>query len=185
MRSKKIGGSELESFIGQHHQTPPSAKLEDDELEHMKWLKPYRYNEVCLVGDDELTKDRSVFVKGCDVKNNWYHDWILIGMIKSLFLYRKRIVHLPSKSDFMVKIASLPANVYCPRHAANLCSDSSQEPVNEIGTQSGKTAVKQKSKLSYLEMNEGFQLTEIWDKHPTCERPTSLGRTRAKQKSQK
>ncbi|KAL8232438.1 hypothetical protein R6Q57_002216 [Mikania cordata] len=37
----------------------PIAKLDETDLGHMKWLKQYQYNEVCLVGDDELTLDRS------------------------------------------------------------------------------------------------------------------------------
>ncbi|KAD4585074.1 hypothetical protein E3N88_22675 [Mikania micrantha] len=37
----------------------PIAKLDETDLGHMKWLKKYQYHEVCLVGDDELTVDRS------------------------------------------------------------------------------------------------------------------------------
>ncbi|KAL8252516.1 hypothetical protein R6Q59_036209 [Mikania micrantha] len=37
----------------------PIAKLDETDLGHMKWLKQYQYHEVCLVGDDELTVDRS------------------------------------------------------------------------------------------------------------------------------
>ena len=41
--------------------------------------------------------------------------------------------------DFMVKIVSLAVNFGCPRLIANLCSNSFQQPMNEIGTQSGRT----------------------------------------------
>ncbi|KAM0031145.1 putative P-loop containing nucleoside triphosphate hydrolase, leucine-rich repeat domain superfamily [Helianthus debilis subsp. tardiflorus] len=37
----------------------PIAKLDKTDLGHMMWLKRYQNNEVCLVGDDELTVGRS------------------------------------------------------------------------------------------------------------------------------
>ncbi|KAD4585097.1 hypothetical protein E3N88_22698 [Mikania micrantha] len=37
----------------------PITKLDETDMGHMKWLKKYQYHEVCLVGDDELTVDRS------------------------------------------------------------------------------------------------------------------------------
>ncbi|CAH1441243.1 unnamed protein product [Lactuca virosa] len=46
---------EIEGFIKLFH----IAKLEDNDLGHMKWLKEYQNYKVCLVGDDELTKGRS------------------------------------------------------------------------------------------------------------------------------
>ncbi|KAL7590999.1 hypothetical protein Lser_V15G33203 [Lactuca serriola] len=41
----------------------PVSKLEENDLGHMKWIKEYQNQEVCLVGDDELTKDRSACVQ--------------------------------------------------------------------------------------------------------------------------
>ncbi|KAJ0752117.1 putative P-loop containing nucleoside triphosphate hydrolase [Helianthus annuus] len=35
------------------------SKLDETELGHMKWLQEYKEDEVCLVGDDELTVGRS------------------------------------------------------------------------------------------------------------------------------
>lgn len=35
------------------------TKLDESDLGHMIWLKEYQYEEVCLVGDYELTKGRS------------------------------------------------------------------------------------------------------------------------------
>ncbi|XP_042752220.1 disease resistance protein RUN1 isoform X2 [Lactuca sativa] len=46
---------EIEGFI----KLVPVAKLEENDLGHMKWLKEYQNHEVCLIGDDELTKGRS------------------------------------------------------------------------------------------------------------------------------
>ncbi|CAI9265870.1 unnamed protein product [Lactuca saligna] len=46
---------EIEGFIKLFH----IAKLEDNDLGHMKWLKEYQNYKVRLVGDDELTKGRS------------------------------------------------------------------------------------------------------------------------------
>ncbi|XP_042758467.1 uncharacterized protein LOC111909382 [Lactuca sativa] len=46
---------EIEGFI----KLVPITKLEGNDLGHMKWLKEYQNHEVCLVGDDELTKGRS------------------------------------------------------------------------------------------------------------------------------
>ncbi|CAI9304506.1 unnamed protein product [Lactuca saligna] len=50
---------EIEDFI----KLVPVAKLEEKDLGHMKWLKKYQNHEVCLAGDDELTKDRSLCVQ--------------------------------------------------------------------------------------------------------------------------
>ncbi|KAI3709736.1 hypothetical protein L2E82_39502 [Cichorium intybus] len=50
-----ISLSEIEGFI----KLVPLAKLEENDLGHMKWLKEYQNHEVCLVGDDELTNGRS------------------------------------------------------------------------------------------------------------------------------
>ncbi|CAH1443639.1 unnamed protein product [Lactuca virosa] len=50
---------EIEDFI----KLVPVAKLEENDLGHMKWLKKYQNHEVCLAGDDELTKDRSSCVQ--------------------------------------------------------------------------------------------------------------------------
>ncbi|CAH1449176.1 unnamed protein product [Lactuca virosa] len=46
---------EIEGFI----KLVPVAKLEENDLGHMKWLKEYQNHEMCLVGDDELTIGRS------------------------------------------------------------------------------------------------------------------------------
>ncbi|KAL4582001.1 hypothetical protein LXL04_006538 [Taraxacum kok-saghyz] len=54
-----ISLSEVEGFITLVH----VAKLDENDLGHMKWLKEYQYREVCLVGDDELTKGRSSCVQ--------------------------------------------------------------------------------------------------------------------------
>ncbi|XP_023731175.1 probable disease resistance protein At4g19520 isoform X3 [Lactuca sativa] len=50
---------EIEGFI----KLVPVTKLEENDLGHMKWLKEYQNHEVCLVGDDELTKGRSSCVQ--------------------------------------------------------------------------------------------------------------------------
>ncbi|KAL7584770.1 hypothetical protein Lser_V15G44112 [Lactuca serriola] len=50
---------EIEGFI----KLVPLVKLEENDLGHMKWLKKYQNLEVCLVGDDELTKGRSSCVQ--------------------------------------------------------------------------------------------------------------------------
>ncbi|CAI9269370.1 unnamed protein product [Lactuca saligna] len=50
---------EIEGFI----KLVPITKLEGNDLGHMKWLKEYENHEVCLVGDDELTKGRSSCVQ--------------------------------------------------------------------------------------------------------------------------
>ncbi|XP_023760973.1 disease resistance protein RPS4 isoform X1 [Lactuca sativa] len=50
---------EIEGFI----KLVPITKLEGNDLGHMKWLKEYQNHEVCLVGDDELTKGRSSCVQ--------------------------------------------------------------------------------------------------------------------------
>ncbi|XP_023731987.1 disease resistance protein RUN1 isoform X1 [Lactuca sativa] len=50
-----ISLSEIEGFI----RLVPLTKLEENDLAHMKWLKEYQNQEVCLVGDDELTKGRT------------------------------------------------------------------------------------------------------------------------------
>ncbi|KAI3496029.1 hypothetical protein L1887_38379 [Cichorium endivia] len=50
-----ISLAEVEGFI----KLVPVAKLEETDLGHMKWLKKHQNQEVCLVGDDELTKGRS------------------------------------------------------------------------------------------------------------------------------
>ncbi|KAI3496024.1 hypothetical protein L1887_38374 [Cichorium endivia] len=54
-----ISLSEVEGLI----KLVPVAKLEENDLGHMKWLKGYQNQEVCLVGDDELTKGRSSCVQ--------------------------------------------------------------------------------------------------------------------------
>ncbi|KAI3679512.1 hypothetical protein L2E82_51253 [Cichorium intybus] len=51
-----ISLSEIEGFI----KLVPVAKLEENDLGHMKWLKEYQNCEVRLVGDDELTIGRSL-----------------------------------------------------------------------------------------------------------------------------
>ncbi|KAL7591516.1 hypothetical protein Lser_V15G33193 [Lactuca serriola] len=50
---------EIEGFI----KLVPVTKLEENDLGHMKWLKEYQNQEVCLVGDDELTKGRTPCVE--------------------------------------------------------------------------------------------------------------------------
>ncbi|CAH1426874.1 unnamed protein product [Lactuca virosa] len=50
---------EIEGFI----KLVPVAKLEENDLGHMKWLKEYQNHEVNLVGDDGLTKGRSSCVQ--------------------------------------------------------------------------------------------------------------------------
>ncbi|KAL7584408.1 hypothetical protein Lser_V15G46313 [Lactuca serriola] len=50
---------EIEGFI----KLVPVAKLEEIDLGHMKWLKEYQNHELCLVGDDELTKGRSTCIQ--------------------------------------------------------------------------------------------------------------------------
>ncbi|KAL7593361.1 hypothetical protein Lser_V15G33802 [Lactuca serriola] len=50
-----ISLAEIEGFI----KLVPVAKLEENDLGHMKWLKEYQNHEVCLVGDDDLIKGRS------------------------------------------------------------------------------------------------------------------------------
>ncbi|GKE37183.1 putative disease resistance protein isoform X1, partial [Tanacetum coccineum] len=47
--------SEIEGFI----KLVPVTKLNVSHLGPMKWLKEYQYHEVCLVGGDEITKNRS------------------------------------------------------------------------------------------------------------------------------
>ncbi|CAH1449178.1 unnamed protein product [Lactuca virosa] len=54
-----ISLSQIEGFI----KLVPIAKLEENDLGHMNWLKEYQNREVCLVGDDELTKGRSPCVQ--------------------------------------------------------------------------------------------------------------------------
>ncbi|XP_023756518.1 disease resistance protein RUN1 [Lactuca sativa] len=54
-----ISLSEIEGFI----KLVPLAKLEENDLGHLKWLKQYQNHEVSLVGDDELTKGRSSCVQ--------------------------------------------------------------------------------------------------------------------------
>ncbi|KAL7584773.1 hypothetical protein Lser_V15G44111 [Lactuca serriola] len=54
-----ISLSEIEGFI----KLVPVVTLEENDLGHMKWLKKYQNLEVCLVGDDEVTKGRSSCVQ--------------------------------------------------------------------------------------------------------------------------
>lgn len=50
---------EIEGFI----KLIPIAKLDEIAMGHMKWLKEYQHLEVSLVGDDELTEDKSLLVQ--------------------------------------------------------------------------------------------------------------------------
>ncbi|KAI3701537.1 hypothetical protein L6452_26698 [Arctium lappa] len=54
-----INLSEIEGFI----KLVAIAKLDETDLGHLKWLKEYQNQEVLLVGDDELTKGRSLHVQ--------------------------------------------------------------------------------------------------------------------------
>nr|KAJ0197954.1 hypothetical protein LSAT_V11C700361450 [Lactuca sativa] len=50
---------EIEGFI----KLVPLVKLDETDLGHLKWLKEHQNHKVCLVGDDELTKGRSLCIQ--------------------------------------------------------------------------------------------------------------------------
>ncbi|KAJ9551412.1 hypothetical protein OSB04_015457 [Centaurea solstitialis] len=59
--------SEIEDFL----KLVPIAKQDETSLGHLKWLKKYQSHEVLLVGDDELTKGRSLKVQMLYEFNIW------------------------------------------------------------------------------------------------------------------